>query len=185
MDARTDSDLPLEGMLGEGPPEHGLRGQALIALVYACGAWVFALSLTVDNGRADSTGPMLLGVMAFAGCAFAAQSLRRFRCWAWFFVMGWLVLVFAPSLLLAAGDFPWPAPVSYAAGVMVIGWIHWLWTRRGDFLPDARIDALRRRQRWVTRDWRTARLTGLSAAVPSRPAAPVPGALWMRRSAAR
>lgn len=185
MDERPDSHLPLAGMLGEGPPEHGLRGRALLALVYGCGAWAFAASLRVDNGRADSLAAVLLGAMAFGVAVCVAEGLRRFRSWAWFFAAGWLGLL-CPVLLLAPGEMPWPAPVSYLAGVMGIGWIHSLWTRRGDFLPDERVEALRRRPRWVTREWRAARLARMNTVLPlPRAAAPVAGALWTRGSAGR
>lgn len=123
----------------------------------------------------------LFGAATFAAMAFIAEGVRGYNCWAWFTVMGLLVLFFGPALLLYPGDFAWPVPVSYAIGVMTIGWVHWLWTRRGDFLPDPRIDSLRRRRRRVTGGWRMARLAGLAAAVPRRPAAPVAGALWAQR----
>lgn len=183
MDARAGSDLPLQGMLGEGPPEHGLRGNTLVLLVYGCGAWVFAVSLKADGPPGARWSAALLGLMAFAIAAYVAGGLRRFRGWAWFFVVGWLVLL-CPLFLLAPYDLPWSTPVSYLAGVTMAASIHYLWIRRGDFWLDARIAALQRRPRWVTSEWRAARLARIGAGLPSlRVPAPTAGALWMRRSA--
>jgi hypothetical protein len=170
-------------MLGAGPPEHGLRGGSLILTIAGLGVALFAEMLTW-TGELRWSVPIAAGILA--GCVFVAQEIRHHRCWAWFFVMGWLVLMFAPALLLLPGEFVWPRPVSYGLGVMVLGWIHWLWTRRGDFLPDARIDALRRRERRVTAEWRGARLSRMGPSMsPVRPPPPVPGALWTRRRAGR
>jgi hypothetical protein len=122
-------------MLGADGPELGLRGWSRVLTIYGCGAMLFWALSSAEGTGSERLLPELIGAAMFAAAAFIAEGVRRYNCWAWFTVMGWLVLFFGPALLLYPADFAWPTPVSYALGVMTIGWIHWLWTRRGDFLP--------------------------------------------------
>lgn len=194
MDARTGSDLPLPEMVGVAPPEHDIRGRILVLLIYGCGAAAFA-GLLVE-GVYNGGGVMQCLVMAlfgaglFAAAAYLANGLRRFECWSWFFVVGWLALPLATALdFLLRPDQPLSRPEAasaVAAVMMLLGAIHSLWVRRWDFWEEPRLEALRPRPRGVTPAWRAARLARIGAGLPSlRVPAPTAGALWMRRSTGR
>jgi hypothetical protein len=125
--------------------------------------------------------------MACAPVAYVANGLRRFECWAWFFVAGSLVMPLPGVAWILFGE-PSPATTvtTSAAFMMLAGALHYLWVRRWDFWNDARLERRRKAPRAVPPEWRAARLARIGAGpLRSRRAIPPqPGALWMRRPSA-
>jgi hypothetical protein len=187
MDGPTHPEAPLPDILGVAPPEHDLLGRVLILLIHTCAAWVLALALVAPVGDGRPVGECVtmaaLGGLGCAALMYLAEGVRRFRCWAWFFVVAWLALPLPGvlAMLLSPIASMTEDVTSFAAGVMLIGGLRYLWQRRWDFWVDARLDARFRAPRGVSAEWCAARRAQLAASVPRRPAAPVAGALWAQR----
>jgi hypothetical protein len=160
MSAPTDPDLLSAQLLGESAPEHGLAGRTLILFIHCVGVVSWLGLVFLEPGSAGERLVLAgLGLAIPAGCAYLAESLRRFECWAWFFMMLWVVPVALGLLgVLAAGGQGEAASVS-AGLVSAAGCIHYLWSRRLEFWADAHTrTSARPARRWVTPEWRAARL---------------------------
>jgi hypothetical protein len=166
MQTQTERTESFAEMLGIAPPEHDVRGRILVLALYAFGT----LSAAVVITGAESPGerlPFAIGAaLLFGGAAFLAEAVRRFACWSWFFVAGWLVLLLLPMLdTLVFGRLGPAEAVSSAAAVMMLaGALHYLWVRRWEFWADARLDARLPPPRRVSSGWRAERLSGLRSA---------------------
>lgn len=163
MSTLSHPDPALPELVGESPPEHDLRGRMLVLMLYACGGAAFLGMATLMRELPPAQWPLFLlfGAFFFAVAAFIAEGFRRFECWAWFFVMGWLILPVAvvlldPYELREAGT---PAAAGFATFIAV--WMHYLWSRRWQFWSDPRIQPRARRR--VTPEWRAARLARMAA----------------------
>jgi hypothetical protein len=167
MDARAESTDPIVDMLGVAPPEHDVRGRILVLALYGCGVFGWGATVMINADTPALRLPVLvLGGLLFAGAAFIAEAVRRFACWAWFFVAGWLVLLLLPMLDVLFFRELGPAEIvsSTAAAMMLMGALHYLWVRRWDFWVDARLDARLPPPRRVSPGWRAARLSGIGTA---------------------
>jgi hypothetical protein len=163
MSTIPPSDRALPELVGESPPEHDLRGRMLVLMLYACGGAAFLGMAMLMRELPPAQRPLLLlfGGFFFAVAAFIAEGFRRFECWAWFFVMGWLVLpvgfvLMAPYELREVGT---PAAIGF--GTFIALWMHYLWSRRWQFWSDPRIAPPPRRR--VTPEWRAGRLARMAA----------------------
>ncbi|WP_420128885.1 hypothetical protein [Longimicrobium sp.] len=186
-----DPDAPLPEMLGVAPPEHDARGHILVLLVHGMGATVLGWSVLAPAYDAYEVGEwvliVVLGVLVCAGIGYLADGMRRFKCWVWFFVMGWLVPAMAVGLgELLFGTLTPEDGIVIVGTMMVMGAVHYLWARRREFWVDARLEARRPRHRSVTPEWRAARLARIGAGPGGerRTVSPRPGALWLRRASA-
>lgn len=192
MDARTDSHAPLPDMLGIAPPEHDVRGRILVLLIHGIGVTILGVALVVPAANEAEPGMRILsaaaGVLGVGSAVCLAEGLRKFRCWAWFFMMYWLAppLLVSPLILLDGSLSRSEKATAAAAGMMVLGAVHYLWTRRREFLPDAKLESRRPRLRTVTPEWRAARLARIGAETGRvrGTVSPRAGALWMRRASA-
>lgn len=187
MDAHADADRPLAEMMGVAPPEHDIRGQLLVLLLYGTGLAALAAALMVPVNFESNRPAWLvwagLGAGGLGAAAFIAEGLRRFECWSWFFAMGWLVPPLSGLAFFIIDESPSTAATisSIAGGMTLLGAIHYLWQRRWDFWAQPRAAALPAPRR-VTPEWRSARLAGIRTD-PARvrlTVTPRPGALWMR-----
>ncbi|HEX2079167.1 MAG TPA: hypothetical protein VHG08_15690 [Longimicrobium sp.] len=164
MDARAESTDPIGEMLGVAPPEHDVRGRILVLALYALGVAAGAglVMSTADEPGGNGWALPVAGIL-FAGAAFVAEAVRRFACWSWFFVAGWLVLLLLPMLDALAHEQLGPAELvsGTAAAMMLMGALHYLWLRRWDFWADPRLDARLPPPRRVSPQWRAARLSRL------------------------
>jgi hypothetical protein len=153
-------------LLGESPPEHGLLGRVLILVLHCAGltlyAWlVFGGPASLQERAALATGALPIPLT----CAYLAESLRRFECWAWFALM----FILCPSVLWLAAAILVDTParqVPVMAWFMapMVGLTHDLWSRRRQFWADPPVYASRRpARRWVTPEWRAARLAQIAA----------------------
>lgn len=127
MDGPTHPEAPLPDILGVAPPEHGLLGRVLILLIHTCAAWVLALALIAPAGDGRPVGECVttaaLGGLGCAALMYLAEGVRRFRCWAWFFVAAWLALPLPGvlAMLMSPIDSLTEDATSFAGGVMLIG----------------------------------------------------------------
>lgn len=164
MDARAESTDPVAEMLGVAPPEHDVRGRVLVLALHSCGI-VGAGAVVVINWHSSGLRLLvaILACLILAGTAFLAEAVRRFACWSWFFVAGWLVLFLLPMLDALAHERLGRAEAvsGMAAAMMLMGALHYLWVRRWDFWADPRLEARLPPLRRVSPQWRAARLSGL------------------------
>jgi hypothetical protein len=177
MDAKHSIPSPSTELLGESPPEHGLPGRALILLIHAAGTASSVGLFIGDNlSWAERAARLPFACLMAITIALVAEGLRRFDCIAWFFVMGSLGLTLFFMVMIALFD----APLRETAGawgvfVFIVGWMRYLWLHRQPFWADPPTRPSRHRaERWVTPEWRAARLGrmaedgGRSSAVPPR-----------------
>ena len=188
MHTSADPDRPLAEMMGVAPPEHDIRGQLLVLLLYGCGAASLGASLiapVLDGMPLSAWSYALpLGLLGLGCAVYVAEGLRRFECWSWFFAMGWLVPPLAGLAFAVAHESTSTGEriSCAAAGMTLLGAIHYLWQRRWDFWVQPRPGARRAARRRVTPEWRAARLAGIRmdpARVPLT-VSPRPGAFWTR-----
>lgn len=169
----ADADL-----FGVSPPEHGVLGRALIVLIHCIipAAGIVALIVRPWE-RGDRADMVVAGVVFLLWGAYVAECLRRFECWAWFFVMPLLLAVTvlpllamgAAAFILIRGGTPPSEVLGYGGlSIPLVAWIHYLWSRRWDFWSDPPSRARRRpERRWVTPEWRAARLARLGSVATS------------------
>ena len=185
MDQPADSPRPLAEMLGDVPPEHDLRGRMIVLVIYGLGAAAWAtLVLEMNDGWGVRLGAFIVGAVIFAPFAYIARAVQRFASWSWAFVGGWLLLFFLIAVTFIFDRYGSTAERggAVATAMTFLGGLHYLWLRRWDFWADERLERLRTRRRYVTREWRAARLTQIRTAHRPRAASPRPGALWMRHA---
>lgn len=148
-------------LLGESPPEHGLVGRLLIIFLHTAGLALYGIVFVELQARLPD---MLLAAAIPATFSYLAESLRRFECWVWFAVM--FTLCPLPLSLLVALDEGSLGDAALAAWFLapVMGVIHYLWSRRHQFWADPPTRSSRRPAgRWVTPEWRAARLARIAA----------------------
>lgn len=185
MDAQHAAGSSGPELLGESPPEHGLPGRMLIVLLHVAGIAGFAGLVAADGLTMAERGarvPFALLVALLLG--LLAEGLRRFDCSAWFFVMGTLGLT---GVFMGLALFHAPLETIGAWGVFVLiaGWMHYLWSHRGPFWADPPTRASRSRpDRWVTPEWRAARLARIGDGSGGRSSAAHSRAETVRRNPA-
>jgi hypothetical protein len=162
MNAPQDLPSPDVDLLGVSPPEHGLPGRALMVLLYmAAPAAAFSWALT-EWQREDPMPAVGFTAIVFAFGTYLAESLRRFECWSWFFTMPLLTGVVLTLLAVMADSAPREAVGFAGLCAPVAAWMHYLWTRRWQFWSDGPSRPAPRSERWVTPEWRAARLAGMA-----------------------
>ncbi len=174
MDAQHSTEFSAPELLGESPPEHGLPGRALILLIHAAGIFSSAALFVGDNlSWTERAARLPFACLMAITIALLAEGLRRFDCIAWFFVMGTLGLT-SFFLVIVLLDAPLRETVGmWGVFVFIAGWMHYLWSHRRPFWAEPPGRPSRHRpERWVTPEWRAARLARMAeggrASSPSR-----------------
>ncbi|HEX8395084.1 MAG TPA: hypothetical protein VF665_22245 [Longimicrobium sp.] len=163
-----DSRHDAPRMQGLSYPEHTWMGNTVVAALYIAAAAVFAASVRTGILYLDDREPgvlgmsisaVALGLLAGGYIAALGYSVRRFACWAWFFLMIPLAVTCSVyPLRFIFGDHIALLEIPLVLMPAVL-WTHYLWKRRLDFWFEG--DAVRRAidfeqngHRWERRSWR-------------------------------
>lgn len=129
---------PLDGVLGENPPEHTWVGMAFVWIMYAAGAGgvISALELARDDPDAGSHIAVLLPMFLFMPVAilWAARAIEKFRLHGFGFAM----LVLVPTILGAVAkllEADSLLDAALAGGLIALSgtWIRYFLMRFSDF----------------------------------------------------
>jgi hypothetical protein len=129
---------PLDGVLGENPPEHTWVGMAYVWMMYAVGAGgvISALELARDDPDAGSRIAVLLPMFLFMPVAilWLARAIEKFRLHGFGFAMFVLVptILGAVAKLLEADSL---VDAALAGGLIALSgtWIRYFLMRFSDF----------------------------------------------------
>ncbi|HEX6040217.1 hypothetical protein [Longimicrobium sp.] len=163
MDAPRTPESPDLELLGVSPPEHGVAGHVLIALMYGAIPTAMLIAILVEPHPPGDWGMMVWTVILGALSAFIAESFRRFEAWSWFFLVLLVGRIVFEVVLVLDEVSPGEAAAIAGGCAPMLALVHYLWARRWQFWSDPPARASRSpERRWVTPAWRAARLARMA-----------------------